>query len=545
MNTLITEVKEAADSHEVDRLSAACTALIAQLPQEESLIDVETARDILGALRKSRRFEHMRSVAEAIVREGCEDPQVKRQYAQALIESGETTPAIGVLDQLIPTLNQDPLEQAEIYGLKGRAWKEIALSAKRIEQKANAFKEAHQAYHAGYELDREKNLIWHGINLVAIANADRVGALELSVKDEAIEIANRIVDFVDNAQAEEPDAWNFASAGEALVALGRTDESLEWFKKYVAHEKTDAFELAGTIRQLKELYNLEEVDGGTELLAPLRARLLQMPGGNFTLSNSELREMSQVGVDQFQKVLGSTGTKTYEWMMRALNCAGSVALISANGEGIGTGFLVLGSDLDPRLGDELFVLTNSHVVSDPPQHGAASIDDVSITFELANKHGRQEQIFGIEKIVWGSPPDQHDVSILKLTPDPSESFLHLPLARDLPLIEGGDIQRVYIIGHPRGGKISFSLEDNELLDYDMAVVKHADTFTACRVHYRAPTEPGSSGSPVFNGNWKTIALHHMGGESIPRLNGRSGTYAANEGIWLQSIVRAIRHVENL
>ena len=63
----------------------------------------------------------------------------------------------------------------------------------------------------------------------------------------------------------------------------------------------------------------------------------------------------------------------------------------------------------------------------------------------------------------------------------------------------------------------------------------------CRVHYRATTEGGSSGSPVFNATlWEVIALHHMGGKTgMARLNGDAGTYAANEGISLLSIVGAM------
>ena len=31
-----------------------------------------------------------------------------------------------------------------------------------------------------------------------------------------------------------------------------------------------------------------------------------------------------------------------------------------------------------------------------------------------------------------------------------------------------------------------------------------------RVRYRTNTEPGSSGSPVFDQNWNLVALHHSG-----------------------------------
>ena len=48
------------------------------------------------------------------------------------------------------------------------------------------------------------------------------------------------------------------------------------------------------------------------------------------------------------------------------------------------------------------------------------------------------------------------------------------------------------------------------------------------MHYRAPTEKGSSGSPIFNASpWQVVALHHAGG--------RPEEWPANEGIWIPSI----------
>jgi hypothetical protein len=34
-----------------------------------------------------------------------------------------------------------------------------------------------------------------------------------------------------------------------------------------------------------------------------------------------------------------------------------------------------------------------------------------------------------------------------------------------------------------------------------------------------------------------IGLHHIGGEYVRKFNGQSGTYAANEAIWVQSIAK--------
>ena len=88
-------------------------------------------------------------------------------------------------------------------------------------------------------------------------------------------------------------------------------------------------------------------------------------------------------------------------------------------------------------------------------------------------------------------------------------------------------QRVYIIGHPLGGGLSFSLQDNLLLD-----------IVAPKLHYRTPTEPGNSGSGVFNEVWKIVAIHHAGGRDLKRLTpvaGESDRYAANEGIAIGAI----------
>jgi V8-like Glu-specific endopeptidase len=86
-----------------------------------------------------------------------------------------------------------------------------------------------------------------------------------------------------------------------------------------------------------------------------------------------------------------------------------------------------------------------------------------------------------------------------------------------------------VIGHPEGlAQPQFSLYDNALIDYD-----------ATWIHYRSPTEGGSSGSPVFDVQWDLIGLHHGGSFYMPRLHG-GGTYEANEAISLAAIRARLR-----
>ena len=58
-------------------------------------------------------------------------------------------------------------------------------------------------------------------------------------------------------------------------------------------------------------------------------------------------------------------------------------------------------------------------------------------------------------------------------------------------------ETVNIIQHPRGRPKEVALRDNRVVKADGVVI-----------HYECSTEPGSSGSPVFNNRWEPVALHH-------------------------------------
>jgi hypothetical protein len=62
------------------------------------------------------------------------------------------------------------------------------------------------------------------------------------------------------------------------------------------------------------------------------------------------------------------------------------------------------------------------------------------------------------------------------------------------------------------------------------------------LHYRTPTEPGSSGSPVFEPeDWRVVGLHHRGSATMPRIDGQEGAYQANEGIAILALQKATPH----
>lgn len=535
LKNLVGKLKEAAAQDDTGILECACQDVEGQLKQEPETIAAKLAHEALDALRGSRRFDQLGRMADAFMIDGCEDTKVHRQYAQSLIENGQTLPAIRLLEGVIADKKGSKAELDDARGVLGRAWKERALAARgtRDTVAATALRNSYQSYMEVYADDPDA--LYQGINAVALAAWDRGLALKDDERKSALRSAADILDRVKKKETVgESDIPDLAIAGEALIALGRDEEAIGWFGKY-AH-KADAFSLGGTVRQLTDLWKLDGTSEGRKLLAPMRANLLQKPGGEFSLSTDEMHQMASVPAESYEKVLGDIGPMTHTWMQNGFRTAESVALIRQNGRGIGTGFLVRGSDLNLDLGDELFILTNAHVVSEPPIGNAAHYSEVLVSFEVAETV--QGETYSVREVVWQSPPNQYDACLLRLDTDLRGKLPPLKFSPNLPILNPDRPQRVYIIGHPGGGEISFSFQDNKLLDYESGVMENEEDASPLRIHYHTPTEPGSSGSPVFNGNWLAIALHHAGSKTMNRLNDKPGTYPANEGIWIQSIRRA-------
>ena len=85
---------------------------------------------------------------------------------------------------------------------------------------------------------------------------------------------------------------------------------------------------------------------------------------------------------------------------------------------------------------------------------------------------------------------------------------------------------VTIVQHPRGEKKQVALRENKIVDIP-------DRF----LHYAADTEPGSSGSPVFNDQWEVVALHHA---SVPAPDHQELGGFMNEGIRVSRILKFVR-----
>jgi hypothetical protein len=527
-------------SDEIDRLRERAAKALSTLRGSFSSELLSEAKDLVEDLRNVREYETMGRLAEAVSRVAPRDARNRRLYAQYLIEAGKATAAIDLLRPLAQRLPKSDPEFGEATGLLGRAYKQIFYDAddKTSASAREALKHAIAAYRAPYEEDPERNT-WHGVNLVALLTRARRLGLRLAPDLQPVELAKRVVAAMERAAPPKGDDWFLPTLAEASLGLGDWDVVERNIKAYAAVPDAKAFQIASTLRQFTQVWDLESGDErGRALVDILRARLMTLPGGELTLAPAQLqraaaRPAPEAG--QLEAVLGVQGPKTFRWWKTGLERARSVAAVRHRmGNRVGTGFVVRAGDLGLSPPDERLILTNFHVVN---EHGASPgirPDEAEVVLEAADA----DRVHAVTAIVWSSPPDRHDASLLRVAPPPDDVD-PLPLAASLPVLD--EVAQVYLIGHPGGRDLAFSFQDNQLLDHEGPPAGKPPIPGVCRVHYKAPTEGGSSGSPVFNASlWQVIALHHKGGRiGMPRLNGQEGSYGANEGIWLRSIITAL------
>jgi endonuclease G len=218
-----------------------------------------------------------------------------------------------------------------------------------------------------------------------------------------------------------------------------------------------------------------------------------------------------------ERVIGETQDfLSIEFLSGGLAASEGVArLVTRLGGGrvqYGSGFLV----------SRQLLLTNHHVLKD------------------ATVAARTEAEFDYQLSVDGLPmvprrfalrPDRfflndrdHDMALVAVDPIAADGTA-LDGYRFSPLIatEGkiliGD--PINIIQHPQGRMKQVVVRENRLLDLPPADGGRY-------AHYEADTEPGSSGSPVFNDQWEVIALHHSG---VPKTDSRGNILNTDGERW--------------
>ena len=187
----------------------------------------------------------------------------------------------------------------------------------------------------------------------------------------------------------------------------------------------------------------------------------------------------------FEKLMGNKSTLLpISFLEQGLECAKSVVRIELTDE-LGSGFLVEGN----------WIITNHHVIPDRETAKTAKIQ-FNYQKSLAGRDMKFEE-FAIdmcENCFYTSK--DHDWTFVKLKEDANATYGSLTISKTA--VEQSDF--VNIIQHPAGGPKQIAL-------YHNTVTSVEDQY----VHYLTDTLNGSSGSPVFDSDWKVVALHHWGG----------------------------------
>lgn len=167
---------------------------------------------------------------------------------------------------------------------------------------------------------------------------------------------------------------------------------------------------------------------------------------------------------------------------------------------LGTGFLIA---------DGNYIMTNNHVLPNADEAAASNA-------EFGYEAGTTVQRVALQPGRFFITDERLDFSIVACHAAELAHIKPVPLLRDPATVTRND--RVNIIQHPRGRPKEIAIHEN-------LVTRVKDTV----IHYETDTEPGSSGSPVFNNDWELVALHHAGWRE-------SGNRATNEGVRVASIV---------
>jgi endonuclease G len=226
-----------------------------------------------------------------------------------------------------------------------------------------------------------------------------------------------------------------------------------------------------------------------------------------------------------ERVFGTVDFIGVAFLERGARAAHGVARVAfRDGRPLGTGFMI---------SDRLFI-TNNHVIG-----GAGDTPGLAIEFDYERDVGgsvRTPSRFAIDTnaFFFTEERDDLDFTVIAIGPklDGPKSLADfgwcaLSGASDKHAL--GEVAN--IIQHPDGRFKEAVLRENRL-------VSRLDTV----LHYVADTEPGSSGSPVFNNEWQVIALHHWGSPWRQKVDeqGRPIQTSVNEGIRISAIVQYLR-----
>ena len=562
------QIKEAVEVSPVDlnKLNTSWTTLETILRDPTSHIDDDEIIGVMMALRNARVFDRLAEAGERAIVRMPDNARVRLLYGQALIDLGQVHAGLEMVRTVLSLRGVSQTMIDEAHGLLGRGHKQIYVNQIRTptapltvrDRLKPDLERALFHYRKAYHPESPGEGYWHGINYIALMVLAREdGHPDLATFDglKPEQLAVRMIDALEPLADATGDNWLLATLGEAAIALRDFQRAKYWYTEFGHHPKTLPFHAASASRQLEEVWRLTPSHGGAgPLFSVLKAAEIGNPNGQFSLPSESLRDIEKfagtIEANDFREsmVAGGHFVPLAELQTVVKRAQAVVAIQGNYGGTIGTGFLVSGRSLNASLGDDIYMVTNAHVMSELGGEGTLHPGHARLILE-----GSQNAELNCDgKLIWESPPNEYDVAIVRITGGARSSVQPLEFAEpDMPLgpanpNTGSEGAPVSVIGYPLGGPLSLGRvvgANGRLVDMGP---RQANGTKPIYMHYVAPTEPGNSGSPIFETrSWRVIGLHHAGFDQYngrPRLNGVGGSSFANEGICIQSIRSQLKNV---
>jgi len=255
------------------------------------------------------------------------------------------------------------------------------------------------------------------------------------------------------------------------------------------------------------LSQIDSIDNESEIVASLnRMSVDHQPEALVPLN---------VDTEALEKIIGSRNDLyEIEWLEKAIKASKSVCKVELAGGGSGTGWVYKNK----------YLITNNHVIN-----SAEVAKKAKIIFNYQIGRGTEMKSFRLDPSqgFFSSPPTALDYVCVPVIDDGTLSqYRSLEVDPSFPL-EIGDL--VNIIQHPMAGVKKIAMPDEII-----GVWKEKN-----HLFYQVDTQAGSSGSPVFNQEWKVVALHHAGKDEDQggfAINEAGEMKAANRGIFISAII---------
>jgi endonuclease G len=283
------------------------------------------------------------------------------------------------------------------------------------------------------------------------------------------------------------------------------------------------------------------IDEVTEL-APVSPRVDRSELVNKILREADVRSRVGTQADTIrsisnERIIGRSDLRDLSYLELGIAVARGVVRLPVPG-GAGSGCLV-----GPRI-----LLTNHHVLQSPDVAGFAQFD----VQDDASGQQMPRHDYKLMPSLFFFTLKELDITLVGLAERSNlgqsiDTYPWMQLqAADREL---EDRDAITIIQHPLGGLKQIALRNNEVI----LVVSEPPRF----VHYTTDTQPGASGAPCFDDQWRLVALHHSGvpdtdkegnilkrdGQRYRKGHDRPDTikWIANEGVRMSAIIDALKH----